>query len=110
MRLILIFGGLHLCVMALGAVMLLLFLREDRRWSSEEDDEGPPGGGPPPKDPPRPPGPGLGGPGLPLPHMDAAQVRRRGPVPPGERWPRAPRRDHPGPARRPAPTRTRVRS
>ena len=109
MRVVLIFGGLHLCVIALGATMLLLFLRQDRRWSSGEDDDdghwrdGPPRDDDPPEPPP--PAPRPGGLGLPLAHVVPANVRLR----PGhvhERWPRPDRR-HPARPGRAAPSRTR---
>lgn len=38
-ELILLFFGLHVVAMALGATMLLYLLREDRRWSSGDNDE-----------------------------------------------------------------------
>jgi hypothetical protein len=105
---IILFGGLHLVMFALGALLLLPCLKDERPapWASQEDDDEGGGGNDRVRhDPPRGPRPG----GIPLPDALPARVRLRGPdrladlLPGNERRPaHAP---VPGPARRPARTR-----
>jgi len=105
---IILFGGLHLIMFVLGALLLLPCLKDDPApWATRDDDEDGGGGGGSDRiqrQPPRGPRPG----GIPLPDALPARVRLRGParladlLPPRDRRPAHP--PAPAPVRRPART------
>lgn len=105
---IILFGGLHLIMFVLGALLLLPCLKDEQAtpWASPDDDDDSGGGGNDrvQRDPPRGPRPG----GIPLPDALPARVRLRGParladlLPPRDRRPAHP--PAPSPARRPVRT------
>ena len=100
-ELMLIFGGLHLVSLLLGAVLFIMFLRSDttRPWEppdSDDSDDGGGGGNDRVQDRPKPRPSG----GIPLPDAEPARVRLRGHESLREARPSRERR----PIREPAPT------
>jgi hypothetical protein len=100
---IILFGGLHLVMFILGAVLLLPCLKDERPapWAQEDEDDGGGGNDRVRGEPPRGPRPG----GIPLPDALPARVRLRGPSRLGDLLPASERRPAhapaPDPARRP---------
>jgi len=103
-ELVLIFGALHLVAAALGALLLLLFLRsEETEGYSDPPDENEGGGGGNDRRPARPkPTPSPGG--IPLPDAQPSRTRFRGPGRLADAHSRPARRTTPEPQRRPART------
>jgi hypothetical protein len=100
LKLVLLFGALHLIGLGLAALLLVLFVRSDtaKTWSPPEDDDGGSGND---RRPPRRRG-GPGGGGLPLPDALPARVRMRGAARLRDLLPRPERRPAHEPSRTPA--------